>query len=560
MHTIPNVERKSNMKKIVSITKKNYNKVTIHLLDLKQISELNLELWHISQLTNPRRPAMRSTFNQKIKDAFDNIPKHDPNKYKKIIDIIIASTKFILKPEINQSNKFEILNFRVEPATVQLSLNLFEYLVMESISIRNEEKNIFHEIDVITLLVAALCHLDKNDVITLLNSEKIVGHLGNAKRRGIISAQLWTFNRQYSRADVREIIRLTFCKPIQATLDVLKNKIQKSLLFRKNDVLLDGSYGGTYKVCTDYFLTYSETKAYIKTEIAVREALCRSLAGNRKYVMFPLAVTQSPKYSYMFIPAYSRRLDSVLKSTTPFDDTDILKWFCQLLRAAEFIHSNGIVHLNIQPKTILCMPNGDIALSDFYMARGIKNISNLQTLNASDKHPNIAFRSPETLAIIRADKTVLFPKKVDSWSIACTIISLIDKTLLFKISEPAEKVGRDFAEGELFRMMLVCIPFPESFFGINNKTMILKKSFLDQNKMKAFISPINQKIYYTIDVFPEFQKGNMMHFPKKFQDYFWGHRDVISPEVQSVLCSLMAPNPKNRLTPEKALNALGLDI
>jgi serine/threonine protein kinase len=56
---------------------------------------------------------------------------------------------------------------------------------------------------------------------------------------------------------------------------------------------------------------------------------------------------------------------------TPFQEPQVINWACQLLDALSFIHKDGVIHRDINPKNIMLSNEGTVKLIDFGTAKNL---------------------------------------------------------------------------------------------------------------------------------------------------------------------------------------------
>jgi len=56
---------------------------------------------------------------------------------------------------------------------------------------------------------------------------------------------------------------------------------------------------------------------------------------------------------------------------TPFQEPQVINWACQLLDALSFIHKDGVIHRDVNPKNIMLSNDGAVKLIDFGTAKNL---------------------------------------------------------------------------------------------------------------------------------------------------------------------------------------------
>eukprot|EP01041_Mallomonas_annulata_P009116 gene9116-18885_t len=149
------------------------------------------------------------------------------------------------------------------------------------------------------------------------------------------------------------------------------------------------------------------------------------------YIIMDLCETDLHEMIYSDV-----RCDSLWTSPDIF-----LSIMYQVLRAIDFMHSEGVLHRDIKPANILLDYNMKVKLCDFGMARMVGNNGDCQAFaepcigNLSENVVTIYYRAPEVMLCQGR-----YGKAQDVWSIACTFAEVIRKAPLFYGTTDAQQL------------------------------------------------------------------------------------------------------------------------
>ena len=139
----------------------------------------------------------------------------------------------------------------------------------------------------------------------------------------------------------------------------------------------------------------------LKDDVAADEASVQRFINESKAVsmlshpnivrIYDVSVTEERKYIVMeYIDGVT--LKSLMNRRGPLSHEEILGFSEQILAALEHAHAKGIVHRDIKPQNIMVLPNGQIKVTDF----GIAKLPNAETVTMSDKAiGTVYYISPE---------------------------------------------------------------------------------------------------------------------------------------------------------------------
>ncbi|XP_066969305.1 serine/threonine-protein kinase Nek5-like [Macrobrachium rosenbergii] len=97
-----------------------------------------------------------------------------------------------------------------------------------------------------------------------------------------------------------------------------------------------------------------------------------------------------------------------------FRETRVIGWFLDVVRAVEYLHSNGVIHRDIKPLNILKHEDGTIKLGDFGLAKILRSKKDVM----ASVRGTVIYSSPELHLRSVCDA------KGDMWSLGCTLYEL----------------------------------------------------------------------------------------------------------------------------------------
>jgi serine/threonine protein kinase/tetratricopeptide (TPR) repeat protein len=230
--------------------------------------------------------------------------------------------------------------------------------------------------------------------------------------------------------------------------------------FKIVQVLGEGGMGTVYKVemlgRPGYFsaikeLLISQTMAVEERKVAIErfnreiDLLSKLKHPRIPTFLYPFQERGNNYFLMEFVPGQS--LDRKLEiNKGPLDEEAVIKWMMQVCEALSYIHSLNppIILRDLKPGNIMVMPDGNIQLIDFGIARRFDPNKRTNTENLG----TIAYASPEHLGTIIAPgqkrspqnpgKLVQTDARSDIYSLGATMAHLLTDQEPAPIKTPAE--------------------------------------------------------------------------------------------------------------------------
>ncbi len=129
-------------------------------------------------------------------------------------------------------------------------------------------------------------------------------------------------------------------------------------------------------------------------------------------------------------------LEDRLEEHHPLRLEEIHTFACDVLSALEFAHSQGVVHRDVKPANVLLHRNGHAMLTDFGIAKGLREERSMTRVGTSMGTPD--YMSPEQ---IRAPQNV--DARSDVYSFGCVLYAMLSRYPPFGNEETTEYEIKD---------------------------------------------------------------------------------------------------------------------
>jgi serine/threonine protein kinase len=151
-------------------------------------------------------------------------------------------------------------------------------------------------------------------------------------------------------------------------------------------------------------------------------------------------------------------LNQLVKRKGPLSEKEILNIFSQTLSAFQYAHSQGIVHRDIKPSNIFILPDGQVKILDFGIAKlfGLGN----ETTQSGAQIGTPMYMSPEQ---VKSDKSIDYRSDIYS----------LGATLFFAVNGTTPYHPRNDSQFDIFTK-IVYEPFPESVIKSSFDSVISK--------------------------------------------------------------------------------------
>jgi len=156
---------------------------------------------------------------------------------------------------------------------------------------------------------------------------------------------------------------------------------------------------------------------------------------------------------YLVTPLYQSDLFKIIQSDQTLSSAHARYFIYQILRGLKYIHSANIIHRDLKPANLLINSDCGLAICDFGLARGVKDLNDSMRHPTSSSSLSSSNSSKTTAAAAAAASTVQlthyvvtrwyrapellvenenYGKEIDMWSVGCILGEILGRRVLFR--------------------------------------------------------------------------------------------------------------------------------
>lgn len=152
----------------------------------------------------------------------------------------------------------------------------------------------------------------------------------------------------------------------------------------------------------------------------------RSLAALSHHNLVGVHDVSVVEHNVLMVLEYveGKNIETLLAERGSFDQLELLRLMIQLVRAIEYLHSEGVIHRDIKPGNLMLQPDGTLVVIDFGLARSLEQLD----VRGTKVRGSPAYMAPEQLR--GGDLT----GRTDVYQIGVTMYELLTGELPFDAS------------------------------------------------------------------------------------------------------------------------------
>ena len=193
----------------------------------------------------------------------------------------------------------------------------------------------------------------------------------------------------------------------------------------------------------------------------------RALAKlNNPNIVGVYALRETESYFFMVMEFVEHKpLSQCIRENGRLNNREILNISKQLLSAVGFAHKADIIHRDIKPSNILICPDGTIKVTDFGLAKVIKQHDNASTITQA-RAGTLYYMSPEQ---VKGLKNV--DKRGDLYSLGMTLYEMTAGRVPFDKTDSDFTIQRKIVDGEIPSPIVFCKDVPKRLIKIIRKSI-----------------------------------------------------------------------------------------